>query len=193
MIRGVDIMLNEVNGYLLILTLSISTYYDIKEKRIPNAVTIPVSIWGLLSASINNGFTGFQFSLLGFLCGFVVFFIPFAFHLMGGGDVKLMAAIGALIGWKLILSVVLYSAIAGGILAIVFLVYNKNFIKIILLGIKIIFRPFIAWFQNKTRNTTSLKIIMYLDAIKIDWEKKYIPYAVAITIGTLIVVYLPLQ
>ena len=186
-------MLNEVNGYLLILTLSISTYYDIKEKRIPNAVTIPVSIWGLLSASINNGFTGFQFSLLGFLCGFVVFFIPFAFHLMGGGDVKLMAAIGALIGWKLILSVVLYSAIAGGILAIVFLVYNKNFIKIILLGIKIIFRPFIAWFQNKTRNTTSLKIIMYLDAIKIDWEKKYIPYAVAITIGTLIVVYLPLQ
>jgi len=43
------------------------------------------------------------------------------------GDVKLMAAVGALMGWRFVLVAALYSALAGALIGIAVLVYNKRF------------------------------------------------------------------
>ncbi len=55
-----------------------------------------------------------------------LFFIPFALGAMGAGDVKLMGAIGSLMGWKFAVISTLFSAIAGLLVVIVYLIYQKK-------------------------------------------------------------------
>jgi prepilin peptidase CpaA len=57
--------------------------------------------------------------LVGLVVGLLVFFPFFALGGMGGGDVKLMAALGAWVGWQAIVWTALYGAVAGGALALV--------------------------------------------------------------------------
>lgn len=52
---------------------------------------------------------GFLFALLGFVCGFVMFFLFWIFGLCGGGDVKLVAAVGAWLGPRFVLGAVFLS------------------------------------------------------------------------------------
>jgi len=87
------------NKLLLIVLLVFSVRSDIEERRIPNKTTLPVILWGFASAGIFSGFNGILFSLGGFLVGLAVFLIPFSMGGMGAGDVKLMAAVGSLMGW----------------------------------------------------------------------------------------------
>ena len=58
-------------------------------------------------------------SLAGCLVGGAIFFLPFALGGLGGGDVKLLAALGAWAGPADALWIALYSGVAGGVLAIV--------------------------------------------------------------------------
>lgn len=56
------------------------------------------------------------------------FFLLLAFiskGALGGGDIKLIAALGLWLGWKSLLSVILYGAIAGGVAALVLLLSKK--------------------------------------------------------------------
>lgn len=191
MIRGDSIMLSTINQSLLILVLFLSVYYDVSEKRIPNMITFPLIIWGFSSNSFYSGLTGFQFSFMGFLCGFAVFFVPFAFHLMGGGDVKLMAAIGSVLGWKMVLFALLYTALAGGLIALLIAIFQHNLLNILLIGFRFVFRPLLLFIQKKTLNDTILKFIQTIDHVNLHRENRYIPYAVAIALGTFFVIYMP--
>ncbi len=191
MIRGDSIMLATINQSLLILILILAVYFDITEKRIPNTITFPIIIWGFISSSLYSGLAGFQFSIKGFLCGFAVFFVPFAFRIMGGGDVKLMAAIGTLLGWKMILIILLYTALAGGIIALILAIHQHNLSKLLLLGIRLLFGPILRLIQRKTLNRNILTFIQKLDNISMNRESRYIPYAAAIAAGTLFVIYMP--
>lgn len=184
-------MLVTINQSLLILVLILAVYFDMTEKRIPNAITFPVIIWGFISSSLYSGLAGFQFSLMGFLCGFAVFFVPFTFRIMGGGDVKLMAAIGTLLGWRMVLFILLYTALAGGIIAVISAIYHHNLLKILLLGIRFLFRPLLSMIQKKTLNRNILTMIQKMDNISLSRESRYIPYAAAIAAGTLFVIYMP--
>ena len=58
------------------------------------------------------------FASLGLAVGLAVFFPFFALGGMGGGDVKLMAALGTWIGWSPIVWTALYGAVAGGVMAV---------------------------------------------------------------------------
>ena len=62
--------------------------------------------------------------ILGMFAGLAIFFLPFAMGGMGAGDVKLMGAIGALMGWKFSVMTALYSAIVGGVMVLIYLLYT---------------------------------------------------------------------
>ena len=93
--------------------------FDVKTARIPNALTFSTAALALMfHALVPSGF-GVMFALVGLIVGLAVFFPLFALGAMGAGDVKLMAAIGAWLGWKAIIFVALYGSLAGGVLALI--------------------------------------------------------------------------
>lgn len=180
-------MYDPINACVLVVMLLAASYFDIKEKRIPNFITFTGVILGMIIAIISGGFEGLQFSLIGFLFGIAAFFIPFAFNMMGAGDVKLMGAIGALMGWKFSLSVIVYAAIAGGIIAVVIAIWNKRLVTIIMASLGMLLNPLLVYFYKISLNTRIMKIKTFFDSYKLDNKKKYIPYGVAIAIGSFLV------
>src|SRR5918993_4610254 len=91
---------------------------DLRSARIPNYLTFPAAAAGLLFHAVSPTGSGLAAAALGLLAGLLVFFPIFALGAMGAGDVKLMAALGAWLGWQPVIYVALYGAVAGGVLAL---------------------------------------------------------------------------
>lgn len=92
---------------------------DMRSHRIPNALTFAAAAAALLFHSTAPAGMGIGAGLVGLIAGLAIFFPLFALGAMGAGDVKLMAALGAWMGWQPIIFVALYGAVAGGVLALV--------------------------------------------------------------------------
>lgn len=130
-----------------------------------------------------------KFSVLGLLFGIAIFFIPFALNFMGAGDVKLMGAIGSLMGWKFTFNGVLYTAIVGGIIVIIMAIYEKRLMEMVKGVIGFIIKPISRIIYSKTSSERILKIYSYFNKTNDPQERKYIPYAIPITIGTLLLLF----
>lgn len=91
---------------------------DITSRRVPNVLTATAVASGFLAHAILPDGHGALAALLGFAAGLAVFFPFFALGGLGGGDVKLMAALGAWVGWSPVLWTALYGSVAGGVIAI---------------------------------------------------------------------------
>ena len=102
-----------------LIIASLACVTDLRTRRIPNVLTLGAALAGLLYQFASGGLDGLGHAALGWLVGAVIFILPFALRGLGGGDVKLLAALGAWIGPGDVLSVGLYTGIAGGIMAIV--------------------------------------------------------------------------
>ena len=108
----------------IVLTAAV---YDVRYRRIPNWLTVSGVVIGFaLNSFLYRGWPGFLFSLKGFALGFGLYFLLYALHAMGAGDVKLMAAVGALVGWEDWFGIFLATAILGGILAGLVMIFRKR-------------------------------------------------------------------
>jgi prepilin peptidase CpaA len=104
-----------------IFTLSIACVAcvtDLRTRRIPNLLTFGAALAGLFYHFATGGFEGLGQAALGWLLAAIVFLLPFALGGLGGGDVKLLAALGAWLGPADALWLVLYTGVAGGVMAI---------------------------------------------------------------------------
>lgn len=107
-----------VEVVLIVLVLA-AAVYDVRYRRIPNWVSVSGAVIGLaLNTFLFGGWSGFLFSLKGLLLGFGLYFVLYALRAMGAGDVKLMGAVGSLVGWQDWFAIFLVTAIIGGILAL---------------------------------------------------------------------------
>ena len=111
---------------MTVITAIIASFFDIRWRVLPNLLTIPVIIIGLLLHTLDGGLAGLSSSFTGMLLGSFLFFVLFFCRWMGAGDVKLAAAMGALIGSTNIIPVVFLMVMSGGILGIVYLFLNKR-------------------------------------------------------------------
>ena len=91
---------------------------DVTSRRVPNVLTATAIVAALVAHAILPGGHGLLFALAGLSVGVAVYFPFFALGGMGGGDVKLMAALGTWIGWSSIVWTALYGAVAGGVMAV---------------------------------------------------------------------------
>lgn len=150
---------------------------DLKERRIPNALTFPVFVAGLIYAVWFNGFSGLAESAGA--CALLAFpyIILFLFFGGGAGDAKLMGAIGAWLGLKQGLMVLACVAIAGGILALARAVVKRQ-VKFVLTSVFVSFYG--ALLQLLTRR--KLQLVDEQAEIKKSGELD-IPYGVAIFAG----------
>jgi prepilin peptidase CpaA len=92
--------------------------FDLRWRRIPNLLTFGGAAAGLAYALAMHGAAGLISSGGGWLAGAALFLPFFLLRGMGAGDVKLLACIGAWLGPGPVVWVALYTAIAGGVLAV---------------------------------------------------------------------------
>ena len=118
-----------MENYLLISALCIATVgavQDVRGGRIPNWLTYTGLLAALAVRFITWGRPGLSAGLFGVLLGGGIFYLLFLLGGMGGGDVKLIAAVSAWAGVAQTLNILIAAAIAGGILAVGYMLFHKN-------------------------------------------------------------------
>jgi prepilin peptidase CpaA len=106
---------------VLIPLFIIACITDIRGQKIPNWLTFPAALAGIIYCTAVSGMQGLVNSAAGLGLGLALLLPFYAFGGMGAGDVKLMGAIGALIGPKAVFSAFLCTALVGGVYAITLL------------------------------------------------------------------------
>lgn len=114
-----------VNAVMLSL-LVIAAAIDLRRREVPH--WIPISLLALAILSV--GFQLVELTWIDLLGGLAIgFVVPFILYLIGGieaGDVKLLAALGALVGPWAMISVLIWIGLAGGVLALVSLLRGRR-------------------------------------------------------------------
>jgi prepilin peptidase CpaA len=164
-----------IQGVLALLVLTAAAY-DIKYRRIPNWLNLFGVAAGLALNTAASGLSGLKMATLGLFVAFAVNLVFYIIHALGAGDVKLFAAIGALVGlvnWVLIF---ILTAIAGGVIAIVLIVVKRRTKKTLwnvayLLGELLRFRaPYLTREELDVKSEKAMRL----------------PRAVSIAAGTLV-------
>jgi prepilin peptidase CpaA len=123
------LVLPPTGAQILLLALSIgAAVYDLRYHRIPNWLTVGGAVLGIglnVFLGPRNNF-GIWFALQGLALGFGSFFVLYILHATGAGDVKLMAAVGAIVGWRDWCAIFFLTALFGGAAAIVLAILRKR-------------------------------------------------------------------
>lgn len=100
---------------------SVAALIDLRWRRIPNWLTLAALAAGLVLHVGRSGLAGILVALGGAALGLCLLLPFYAIHAIGAGDVKLLAALGALLGPQALLSVAIYGGLVGGVVAAVML------------------------------------------------------------------------
>ena len=110
--------------------LVVITFIDFDHKIIPDRISIAGIPLGFL-ASLLLTRTTYMDSLIGILAGggfllfiAIIYYLLFKKEGMGGGDIKLLAMIGAFVGWQGVIFVVFFSSLVGSIAGIVYIILS---------------------------------------------------------------------
>ena len=107
---------------LLFSSLLVVTFIDLDHQIIPDLITLPGIIIGLVAAAfvLPPGVPGFWGGLIGLLVGGGFFYVVAVMSRggMGGGDIKLIAMIGAFLGWHLVLLTIFLASLTGAVVGL---------------------------------------------------------------------------
>jgi leader peptidase (prepilin peptidase)/N-methyltransferase len=131
--------------YIFIAALLVITFIDIDHQIIPDVISLPgIPIFFAASFALPN--MTFVDSILGILIGGgSLYLVAWLYHLitrkegMGGGDIKLLAMMGAIIGWKGVLFTIFTASAVGTLAGLVVILKSGKTMKL-----KIPFGPFLA-------------------------------------------------
>jgi leader peptidase (prepilin peptidase)/N-methyltransferase len=120
-------------GYFLFsAALLVVIVIDIHHQIIPDVISLPGIILGVLFSLVSDTVT-WQSSLIGLLAGGGVLYAVAYFYFllrkadgMGGGDIKLLAMIGAWLGWQSLPFVIFASSFSGSIIGLIAMFYQKK-------------------------------------------------------------------
>ena len=102
---------------------------DVTARRIPNRLTYSAIVGGLILQAALHGWQGLLLGGGGFLLFGGVFMLFYIVRAMGAGDVKLAAALGSIVGYSATLPVMYATAVAGGALAVLFMVLSGRVVE----------------------------------------------------------------
>ncbi|NNM81027.1 MAG: prepilin peptidase [Burkholderiales bacterium] len=119
-------------GALIFLWAMIAlTFIDFDKQLLPDSITLPL-LWAGIFLNLSGGFTDLKSAVIGAMAGYLsLWSIYWIFRLlmkkegMGYGDFKLLAAIGAWLGWNQLPLVILLSSIVGAAVGITMMLFAK--------------------------------------------------------------------
>lgn len=169
-----------------LIVLAVAMFTDLRYRRIPNWLVFPFLLAGIVvsplrpdwggnwsGSGLKLGWHGLGQSFAGLGFGFLIFGFLFWLGGMGGGDVKLCTALGAWLGPVQMFWALFFTSMAGGIMVLCWLAYRKVFRKLLQMAGDLVF--------GAKRNGTDRE----QEPSLADLLKRKIPYAPAITMGTL--------
>src|SRR5882757_11334382 len=109
--------MHSVAWWPTLIVLAVATFTDLRSRRIPNWLVFSFLVVGFAVSGYLHGWHGIVHSLAGFGVGALFFGVLCWMGGMGMGDVKLCAAIGVWIGPSQMLTALLMTGIAGGLIA----------------------------------------------------------------------------
>jgi len=154
-----------------------ATITDCRVNRITNQMVLLVLSLGLMSQTALYGLSGLANWLGGLFIGFIIFLPFYLRKAMGAGDVKLMAAVGGVFGYKTALIVTGFSLVAGLPLVLLWLVYRY------IASNRDLPLPATQTDSGQVNYSVSTKIITAKEFLRNSRNQK-VPYAASIAGGT---------
>lgn len=148
------------------------TYYDVRFRRIPNPFVLATLLSGVAINFVSVGTHGLYVSVAGCALAFILMFMLHIFGAMGAGDVKLFAAIGAVIGVQLVLPTFVVVVLTGGLLAVISMIRSGVVVTTMHRVLQILVGLLPGWEMPRFAVPTDRRLT--------------IPYGVAITLGSII-------
>ena len=108
---------------VLVLIVVTAAIYDIRYRRIPNWLVLIGLVLGFGLNMFLFELQGLKLAALGMGLALAIYFPLYALRAMGAGDAKLMAALGSIVGWGNWIVLFVSTAILGGIMAVVVLLF----------------------------------------------------------------------
>lgn len=109
-----------------LLLAGVAGWTDLRRRRIPNWLTVPALVIGIIANTVLSGMSGLKASLLGAALGLALL-LPFVLlRSLGAGDWKLAGALGAFTGPGLLVDLLLASILVAGIMAVALVIYKRR-------------------------------------------------------------------
>lgn len=106
--------------------LIVAAVIDGRQLKVPNWITFPMIISGWVASGVLYGWAGLVASLMGTGIGLGLLLPAYAIGGMGAGDVKLLAGVGAWVGFSQTFWAFIVSAIIGAIIAVIMVVVSRK-------------------------------------------------------------------
>lgn len=164
-------MLEPITTALFTAVLLTAAWTDLATRRVPNALTLP-AIAAALALRLPLGADAAVAGLLGVGLALAICLPFFAAGAMGGGDAKLLMAVGAFLGPRELVTALLLTAVAGGVMGLVSAA-RARILGLVLVDTLGLMRYWMSFGQLGPKPSPSLDVPLK------------VPYAVAIAIGSL--------
>ena len=162
-----------------VLLCGTAAWCDLRYRKIPNAITVPAAAVALCLHGATHSGPGFLLSLVGMLAAAALVLPGYALGFTGAGDVKLLAAVGALLTFPTAIFAALLSLVLGGLLSVLVSVWRRN-----LFGLLVGTFGMGRWLLIRSAG-------MPIPAPVPARSAGRVPLGVAIAIATLVVVFSP--
>ncbi len=126
------VTLQAATAMLLIWALICLTFIDYDHQYLPDNITLPFLWLGLL-LNLFSTFTDLQSAVLGAIAGYLLLWLVYQIFKkltgkegMGFGDFKLLAMLGAWLGWQMLPAVIIFSSVVGSVAGIALILFKRH-------------------------------------------------------------------
>jgi prepilin peptidase CpaA len=163
-------------GVVLVALLAAACFTDLRERRIPNRLVVAILASGVVFALARNvGVAGLGRALAAGALGFAIWIPFYAFRMLGAGDVKMFAAAAVWLAPMQVVHASLYTAAAGGVLSVFWLVLEYGPMYGLTRAITTYQAPLSAFGQSHVRGA----------------PRRHVPYGIAMAVGLALAFWLP--
>lgn len=169
--------------WVAFVVTTVAAVIDFRRFHVPTALTFPLSLLGLVFHTTLGGLNGLQYSFSGIAVGILALLVFYVMGVMGAGDVKLLAAVGAWIGPANTLYVFCVAGIVAGVHSLAVLTWQRR-----LRVVPIIFQLTLVQMMTLGRHLMRSDSASLAETTQRPDRHRYVmPFAVMIAVGVIAV------